>query len=53
MIPLYARIDGVITGTGVFCLIELEMNEPDLYCDYAPEQAACFAEAMHANVAGR
>lgn len=53
VIPLYARVDGVITGTGVFCLIELEVNEPDLYFDYAPEHAACFAEAIHAKVAGR
>ena len=45
--------DGVITGTGAFCLIELEVNEPDLYFDYAPEQAACFAEVIHAKVAGR
>jgi hypothetical protein len=42
----------VITGTGAFCLIELEVNEPDLYFDYAPEQAACFAEAIHAKGAG-
>jgi glutathione synthase/RimK-type ligase-like ATP-grasp enzyme len=53
VVPLYARVDGVITGTGAFCLIELEVNEPDLYFDYAPEQAACFAEAIHAKVAGR
>jgi glutathione synthase/RimK-type ligase-like ATP-grasp enzyme len=53
VMPLYARVDGVITGTGAFCLIELEVNEPDLYFDYAPEQAARFAETIHAKVAGR
>ena len=53
VMPLYARVDGVITGTGAFCLIELEVNEPGLYFDYAPEQAVCFAEAIHAKVAGR
>jgi hypothetical protein len=53
VMPLYARVDGVITVTGAFCLIELEVNEPDLYFDYAPEQAACFAEAIQAKVAGR
>ena len=53
VMPLYARVDGVITRTGAFCLIELEVNEPDLYFDYAPEQAACFAEAIQAKVARR
>ena len=53
VVPLYARVDGVITGTGAFCLIEVEVNEPDLYFDYAPEQAARFAETIHAKVAGR
>jgi hypothetical protein len=51
VVPLYARVDGVITSTGAFCLIELELNEPDLYFDYAPEQAARFAEAIHDKVA--
>ena len=51
VMPLYARVDGVITSTGAFCLIELEVNEPDLYFDYAPEQAARFAEAIHDKVA--
>lgn len=44
--PLYARVDGVMRENGVFCLIELELNEPGLYFTYAPEQAARFAELI-------
>lgn len=50
--PLYARVDGVVTATGDFCLIELEINEPWLYFEYAPEQAVRFAEAIHDKVVG-
>jgi len=46
--PLYARVDGVVTATGVFCLIELELNEPALGYQYAPELASRFAAAIHA-----
>ncbi|MBX3015076.1 MAG: hypothetical protein KF832_26385 [Caldilineaceae bacterium] len=45
--PLYARVDGVITQADHFCLIELELNEPGLGYQYAPEQAARFAAAIH------
>ncbi len=49
-LPLYARVDGVVTAQGEFCLIELELNEPGLYFPYAPEQAVQFAAAIAAKV---
>lgn len=48
IMPLYARVDGVVTAAGALCLIELELNEPGLGYQYAPEQAAHFAAAIHA-----
>lgn len=44
--PLYARVDGVITAADTFCLIELELNEPGLAFLDAPEQATHFAAAI-------
>jgi glutathione synthase/RimK-type ligase-like ATP-grasp enzyme len=42
--PLYARVDGVLRG-GIFVLIELELNEPDLWLDKVdPSHAGDFAE---------
>lgn len=49
--PLYARVDGVITEAGAFCLIELEINEPALGYQYAPEQAARFVQTIQARLA--
>lgn len=46
--PLYARVDGVVTAAGALCLIELELNEPALGYQYAPELAARFAAAIQA-----
>lgn len=46
-IPLYARIDGVIRHGARFLAYEMELNEPALYLEYAPEQAPRFAEAIH------
>lgn len=46
IVPLYARVDGIISDRGDFLLIELELNEPGLYFSFAPEQAAQFAEAI-------
>ncbi len=46
--PLYARVDGVVQGIDQFCLIELEINEPALYFQHAPEQAQMLATAIHA-----
>lgn len=47
-VPLYVRVDGIVRSTGEFCLIELELNEPGLYFQYAPEQAARFATVIAA-----
>ncbi|CAN5373296.1 hypothetical protein BH10CHL1_BH10CHL1_41230 [soil metagenome] len=52
-IPLYARVDGIVTADGTFYLMELELNEPGLYFQYAPEKALGLAEAIHARVAGQ
>jgi len=46
VLPLYARVDGIVTASGDLCLIELELNEPGLYFNYAPEQAVHFAEVI-------
>jgi glutathione synthase/RimK-type ligase-like ATP-grasp enzyme len=43
--PLYARIDGVETAGG-FVIMEVEVNEPDLFFPHAPAAADRFAEAL-------
>lgn len=48
--PLYARVDGLISASGDFLLIELELNEPGLYFTYAPEQAVHFAAVIQAQL---
>ncbi|HLO45810.1 MAG TPA: hypothetical protein VK175_15835 [Leadbetterella sp.] len=42
---IYARIDGVMTPNG-FLLMEVEMIEPDLFFEYAPEGPNRFVEAV-------
>lgn len=49
-LPLYVRIDGIVTGGDSFYLLEVEVNEPGLYFTYAPEQAAQFAAAICARL---
>ena len=49
-VPLYARIDGVMSPRGEFRLLELELNEPSLYFQFAPEKAAGFARDIEAVV---
>jgi glutathione synthase/RimK-type ligase-like ATP-grasp enzyme len=46
---LYARVDGCIVD-GRFLLVELEMLEPDLFFNLAPEAAARFAEGLEARL---
>lgn len=46
-VPLYARVDGILSTEGDFLVLELELNEPGLYFTFAPEQAAHFAEVIH------
>lgn len=41
----YARIDGVMTNNG-FLLMEVEMIEPDLFFEHAPEGPNRFVEAV-------
>ena len=42
---IYARIDGVMTPNG-FLLMEVEMIEPDLFFEYAPEGPNRFVETV-------
>lgn len=44
----YARIDGVMTQNG-FLLMEVEMIEPDLFFEHAPEGPNRFVEAVMAD----
>lgn len=44
-VPLYARIDGVVRDNE-FILCEMELNEPGLYFDLAPDGADRFADAV-------
>jgi len=45
---LYARVDMVRAEDGGFCLMELELIEPDLYLTYDPEAAMRFKDAVEA-----
>ncbi len=42
----YARVDIVIGNDGALQIIELELIEPALFLDHAPEAGATFAEAV-------
>ena len=43
---LYARVDMVRAEDGGFCLMELELIEPDLYLSYDPEAVMHFKDAV-------
>lgn len=43
--PLYARVDGIRRG-GAFLLMEVEVIEPYLYFEAAPEQIDVFVDAL-------
>jgi glutathione synthase/RimK-type ligase-like ATP-grasp enzyme len=43
--PLYARVDGLVRPDG-FMLMELELIDPYLYCEFAPGSADIFARAL-------
>lgn len=43
--PLYARVDGVVTGAG-FLVMEVELHEPGLFFPLAPAAAETFADAI-------
>lgn len=46
---LYARVDGILKN-GKFLLMELELIEPDLYFDYAPEAKKRYLSALETMV---
>ncbi|MBE7220063.1 MAG: hypothetical protein INR64_16455 [Caulobacteraceae bacterium] len=46
--PAYARVDMVRDAHGDLRLMELELIEPDLYLDHAPDGGAAFAAAVMA-----
>jgi hypothetical protein len=48
---LYARVDGILKD-GNFLLMELELIEPDLYFDYAPDAKKRYIEAIELVVGG-
>ncbi len=49
---LYARVDLVRDRTGAPVLIEVELIEPDLYLNYAPDGGAALGRAVRRAVAG-
>ena len=46
---LYARVDGILKE-GKFLLMEIELIEPDLYFDYAPEAKKNYLKALESMV---
>lgn len=47
-VPSYARVD-LVRHAGALCLIELELIEPDLFLDLAPESAEALADVLVAS----
>lgn len=50
--PAYARVDLIRRLDGRLALMELEMIEPDLFLDHAPDGGKAFARAMRAAIGG-
>jgi glutathione synthase/RimK-type ligase-like ATP-grasp enzyme len=48
--PLYARVDLVRDSVGAFRLMELEVIEPSLFLNHAPDGGAMFAEAVRRRI---
>jgi glutathione synthase/RimK-type ligase-like ATP-grasp enzyme len=46
-LPLYARSDMVRGEDGLFRMMELELIEPSLFLEHAPDRGAMFAEAVN------
>ena len=46
---LYARVDLIHDAGGTPCVLELELTEPSLFFDHAPESAERFAETIVAS----
>ena len=49
--PLYARVDLVADGAGGFVLMELELIEPQLFIEFAPDRGLAFAKAVRSAAA--
>jgi glutathione synthase/RimK-type ligase-like ATP-grasp enzyme len=46
-IPVYARVDMIRNSTnGGLCIIELELIEPNLFLEHAPDEGMAFARAV-------
>lgn len=48
--PTYARVDMIADDDGVLRIIELELIEPALWLEHAPDQGAAFAAAVRSAV---
>jgi hypothetical protein len=45
--PVYARVDMIRnTSTGRLCVIELELIEPNLFLEHAPDEGMAFVRAI-------
>ena len=45
--PVYARVDMVRNGlTGRLCIMELELIEPNLFLEHAPDEGTAFVRAV-------
>ncbi|WP_310469049.1 hypothetical protein [Sphingomonas sp.] len=49
-VPAYARVDMLADDSGALRIIELELIEPSLWIEHAPDQGAAFAAAIMAAV---
>jgi len=50
--PLYARVDILRSDAGEPAVLELELIEPSLFLDFAPDSADALAEALHRRATG-
>jgi hypothetical protein len=48
--PIYARVDILRNNAGILSITELEVIEPGLYLDHAPDGGEAFARAILAAV---
>ena len=48
--PVYARVDMVGDAAGVLHIMELELIEPSLFLNFAPDRGAAFGRAIYAAV---
>ena len=48
--PVYARVDMVGDAAGKLHIIELELIEPSLFLNFAPDKGAAFGQAVYASI---